>query len=585
MNTNASLRCGRRGGYALVLVLVFSAIGLTVLTGTMNWASQTALMNERNNQLNATTYAAEASTERIVSRLMADYKASGESVVFNNLTSYRTNVPASGENAYWSAFQFSNGSGTTNQNYVARTQTQVYTNIGGPYTGLLGFVSNYRVLSNARQTTGRFNLTNAVQQDLQLASIPVFQFAIFYNMDLEVNSQTAMEVRGRVHSNGRIYTGPSSALTFFDPVSSVGQNFFSRMPGDPAYSGSPPSGTVTYSSTQTTNASALTLPIGTNNSSSAVREVLNIPPSAESMASPMGQQRYFNKSELQILVSNSTVTVRVKTPFDATPSTINWTNASYFIATNLTFTDQREGKTVRTTEIDVTKFRAWAATNTTVISKLGAGNPPNLVYVSDDRTVTASQVTGVRLINGQTLPTRGLTVATPNPLYVKGHYNCPTNAHLGTTNTTATKPASLASDALTVLSGSWSDALSSGSYSTRNATDTTINAAVLTGIVRTTNSPARYSGGVQNIGRFLEAWSGDTITYNGSMVVLYDSTRATAPFQQPGAYYSAPARELYFDNNFSDVTKQPPGTPELRALIRGSWASAPPNRTNYVASF
>lgn len=62
---------------------------------------------------------------------------------------------------------------------MARTQTQLYTNLSGPYAGLLGFVSNYRVVSNARQTTGRFNLTNAIQQDLQLASIPVFQFAIF----------------------------------------------------------------------------------------------------------------------------------------------------------------------------------------------------------------------------------------------------------------------------------------------------------------------------------------------------------------------------------------------------------------------
>ncbi len=573
------------GGYALVMVLVFAAIGLAVLTASMNWTSQTCLMNERNNQLSTTLFAAEAATEKVVTRVLRDYETSGEGTVYGNLASYRTDVPTSTESSLWANFQFSNATGTTNQNYVNRITSVSYVPLESQYAGLSGFASTYRIISNARQTTGRFTLTNAVQQDIQLASIPVFQFAIFYNKDLEIHSLTDMEIRGRVHVNGNIYTAPSATLTFFDAVNSVGQNYFSRKPGDPAYSASPPSGTVNYNSSKTTNVSSLTLPIGTNNTSAAVREVLNLPPSGETLASAMGQQRYYNKAELQVLVSNATVTIWVKTPFDAAPTTINWTNSNYFINTNVFFTDQRENKIIKTTEIDVAKFTTWAATNTAVIAKLGAGTRPNLLYVADNRTVTGSELAGVRLINGQTLPTRGLTLATPNPLYVKGHFNCPTAAHLGSTNTTDTKPASLASDALTVLSGNWSDAASAGSYSTRNAASTTINAAVLTGIVETTNSPARYSGGVHNLGRFLEDWSGDTITYNGSMVVLFDSTRATAPFQQPGAYYSPPTRELYFDTNFKDVTKQPPGTPELRALIRASWVGVPPNRTNYVAAF
>lgn len=584
MNTIPSPRGRQREAYALVMVMVFAAIGLMVLTGTMNWASQTALMNERNNQMTTTTYAAEAATERIVSRLMQDYKASGESVVFNNLTSYRTNVPASSENSYWADFQFSNASGTTNQNYVARTQTQVYTNLSGPYAGLRGFVSNYRVVSNARQTTGRFDLTNAVQQDLQLASIPVFQFAIFYNSLLEFTWAAPLVVRGRVHANSNIFLGSSASLDLQQDVTATGtigkQAWF-------GYTLANYTGSITYGGTATSNTSALTLPIGTNNSSSAVREVINIPPTAESMSSPMGQQRFYNKSEMLILVSNSTVTVKVKTPFDSTPSSINWSNASYFINTNASFTDQREGKTMITTELDMTKFRTWAATNTAVIAKLGAGNAPNIVYVADDRTVTASQKTAVRLINGQTLPTRGLTLASVNPLYVKGHFNCTNAAHLGTTNTTSSRPSSLVADALTIQSGTWSDAASSGSYSSRVPSDTTINAALLAGVVysagATGTSP--MSGGVVNFPRLLEAWSGRTLTLNGSLVNLFGSARATAPFQNPGIYYSAPNRNFNFDPNFLDSTKMPPGSPELRVLIRGAWASAPPNRTNYVASF
>ncbi len=585
MNTQPIPRL-RRDGYALLVVMTFAAIGLTVLSATMNWASQTSMMNERSNQLSTTLFAAEASTERIVSRLMFDYKASGEGTVFNNLTSYRTNIPGSTENAYWSAFQFSNASGTTNQNYVNRTQTSVYTNLTGPYAGLMGFASTYRVVSNARQTTGRFSITNAVQQDVQLASIPVFQFAIFYNSLLEFTMAAPLTVRGRVHANSNIFLGSSADLDLQQNVTTTGtigkQAWF-------GYGLSSFTGDIDYGGTVSSNVSALTLPIGTNNTAAAVREVINIPPAGESMSSSMGQQRFYNKAELLVLVSNSTVVVKVKTPFDATPTTINWSNASYFINTNASFTDQREGKVMKTTELDIAKYRTWAATNANVTAKLGAGNAPNLIYVADDRSVTSSQKTAVRLINGQTLPSRGLTLATVNPLYVKGHFNCTNASHLGTTNTSSSRPASLVADSLSVLSGAFSDGASASSYTSRVPSDTTINAALLAGMVYTSaDGTTVRSGGVVNFPRLLEAWGQSparVLTLNGSLVNLYDSARATAPFQWPGTYYSAPNRNFNFDPNFLDSTRLPPGSPELRVLIRGNWASAPPNRTNYVVNF
>jgi len=138
---------------------------------------------------------------------------------------------------------------------------------------------------------------------------------------------------------------------------------------------------------------------------------------------------------------------------------------------------------------------------------------------------------------------------------------------------------------LTILSGSWNDSKSGSSYKYRKASNTTVNAAILAGIVETTNSPAIYSGGVHNLGRFLEDWKYRTITINGSMVVLFPSAQATKPFQQPGAYYYPPARNLAFDLNYLDITKQPPGTPEIRALIRNSWTLVPPNTTEVVTSY
>ena len=171
-------------------------------------------------------------------------------------------------------------------------------------------------------------------------------------------------------------------------------------------------------------------------------------------------------------------------------------------------------------------------------------------------------------------------MATPNPLYTKGHFNQPTAGFLGTTNTSNTRPASLVSDAYTLLSGSFTDSASSSGYSSRTAADTTVVAAIVAGNVP---SAGTYSGGVNNLPRLLEAWSGHTYTLDGSMVCLFNSAKATAPFQNPGVYYSAPSRNINFDSNFTDPTRLPPGTPSVRTLIRNKWAAPPPGMVSYVA--
>src|SRR5213075_1505083 len=98
----------------------------------------------------------------------------------------------------------------------------------------------------------------------------------------------------------------------------------------------------------------------------------------------------------------------------------------------------------------------------------------------------------------------------------------------GTTNTSGTMPASVCADAVTVLSTGWVDtnaALSSTVLSSRIAANTTVNAAILTGIVPTTS--ASDSGGVENFPRFLEDWTSKTLTYNGSMICMFYSQYAT----------------------------------------------------------
>lgn len=117
---------------------------------------------------------------------------------------------------------------------------------------------------------------------------PVFQYAIFYNMDLEICPGAAMTVGGYVHANGNIYyTGNSSSspLTFTSYVDSSGYSTNSRSPNDPQ-SWSP--GNVIFNITTNNplqKTGLLTVPASTNNNPAGAKAFLNLPPA--NLAAPL----------------------------------------------------------------------------------------------------------------------------------------------------------------------------------------------------------------------------------------------------------------------------------------------------------
>ena len=616
MKTFVQFRKPVTQGYALLLVMVMVAVFLTMLIATYGRTTTVVNLNNRNNQYTAGLYAAEAATEKVISRMKYDYLVGNLTYITNDLTTYRASIPTSDDQSYWSQFKFSDGLGHLNETFVQSISNTAWGPLGSQYSGLNGWVSVYRVLSNARQTGADDNPLAAVQQDVQLYGIPVFQFAIFYNGLLEFTWCAPFTVNGRTHSNTNIYTGSSARLTFNSTVTSAGTI------SKPAWFGKSPSdytGAVDYNGTPgySTNVQVLTLPIGTNNSPASISEIIQMPPDGEDPHSALGLQRYYNKAEVVLLVSNSVVQATLKTSVDdpapvtiqAPYSTTNYlavaTNFPFLSLTN-GFTDQRENKTVKPADIDVSVLKTWLVTNSTVNTKFpnagglyNAGAFPNIMYVADNRTATSSTLPAVRLLNGGIIPTNmapsgqatGFTVATPDPLYVKGDYNNPSGVE-GSTDTSKTFPASLISDALTVLSKKWVDSQSSyslGSGSKNKAVSTTINAAILAGNVPSTGSDVNsFSGGVMNLPRLLEDWGNGSasvvLTINTSMVNLFSSLRATTQFQQPGVYYYAPTRQFSFDQNFMNQSKIPPGTPILGAILRSKWATPPPGVTTYAGN-
>jgi hypothetical protein len=410
-----------------------------------------------------------------------------------------------------------------------------------------------------------------VLEQVDLARIPIFQFAMYSSGDMEISCGQPFAVTGRVHSNKMLYVEPDNALTFQSSVTAVGNILFQR---DPLDSRTPPVGSVVYQGPKTPNAPSLILPIGTANTPQAIREIIEPPPLGESPSSPMGHSRYYNQVDLLVTVSDTGLTAS-SGEFNNFGTVVPPAEINNFVTLTNSFYDWRESKTILPVDLDIGALRTWSATNANVRTALG--RDVNSVYVYDRRTVVAGMLGAVRVRNGLVLPPLGLTVATASPLYVLGNYNQTSAANLGTANTSTTFPASLVGDAITILSVNWSDANSHLLLASRGALPTTVNAAILAGAVETANG--NYGGGMENFPRFLETWGlANPLTYNGSMVKMFPSLYATNIWGL-GNVYNPPRRNWAYDINFNTPTKLPPLTPSLLKIFRNVWTTLAPNST------
>jgi hypothetical protein len=565
------------------MVFVFLTVSLAVLIAALAWTQTSSTLIERQNRYFRTVAAAEAATEKVLAQIAQDYQKQGESLVLSpsRLELYRTLIPTVDESPVWARYEFRSPQGEPNRVLVEYVPPTEFRQLSSTYRGLRGYASKLRIIANAREVGSQPGQWAGVCQEVEVATIPVFQFAVFYNMDLEINPGPNMTITGPVHCNANIFLQPVSTLIFQSDVTAAAQIIHDKKPGDPLIRNR---GTIIYQAEHDSGVSSLTLPIGTNNTPPAVREVVELPSPSEPPGSAMAKERYYNKADMIILITNNEVRVSSGSVNNFS-TVIPWSQASNFISTNVSFYNKREEKTINTVQIDIGKLRQWNETNILLRTVLlpHTGGDIRTIYVADLRPQSPGTQSGVRLINGQELLPQGLTVATPNPLYIQGHYNAPA-PHLGTTNTSQTKPASIVADAITILSTAWSDANSRNSLSKRVADNTTVNAAFLAGIVPTTDGS--YSGGLENFPRFLENWSGKTFTYNGSMVVMYQSRYATGPWRGTGStigIYNPPVRQWAFDPNFCNPSKLPPGCPSVRVLVRGKWSTIRPGATSLDA--
>ena len=560
-----------RRGFALeatliVLVLVGALAGLTAL-----WVSTVS----RTSGLDYRSTRAQAAAEAGADAIMAQLEAAMVDGILTDAELGALSLPT------LAGFTFE----AMNVNRAGGATMKAITK--EPYKGL--YALNQPIEMRIAARDARDNRAEVVLS-VNAQSIPLFQFGVFYEEDLEIHNGPRMEFAGWVHTNGNLYL--SSANTYFqsrlttpdsviwrrkdtndqlagvyinnDAGTQVKLTFDSRTAGSDAnfrkYSEQKFNSRLMSSAHGVT---PLRLPL-----SAGVPPIAMIEPRKPLVdGAPEQNVKFAWKADwyIELDLANmgamcdvgGSITNSIRTAGKAKPGSTACKRI--FKWKSNAFREGREDVGTDVLDIHVDSLRLWRNAS-------AAANESEILYITFKNapaTATDGDFPVVRLRGATQLPNR-MTIATSHPLYIYGSFN-----------TTAWQPAALLGDAITILSGSFKDAdhypgvAGGGTYTRRAASNTSVFAAIAAGHSATPCDQARsgcpggnYGGGLENFPRFVENWGGITLTYRGSLVSLFQAQRATRRWQWR-TYYDAPTRDWEFDLRFQDPTQLPPGTPAV----------------------
>jgi hypothetical protein len=450
-----------QSGFALLIVLTFLLVSLLVFASVMSWVFTTAKITQRNNTFNQSQAAAESATEYVISQMLNDFKG----LCLNSSTVYEALPPTpTGDWPVQYTFSATNGDG--NHVFVSIGPTN-WTVLPSLYTGLQGLGQNCVIACTATPQGLPVNVPATVSQTVWFGSIPMCQYAVFYNVVLEINPGDTFTIAGRVHCNTNMYCTGAAAnklLTFQSNVDAAGTVSNTPSPLDPI--NGPPggnrSGNVVYSSGPPMQGrDTLNLPLGnasTNYSFAALESLLQMPPATYALGTAAayttnGQVYFANEADFVITndaATGTNITVLYQNQNLASPNylltvlpdaigniitnksittngTINKTyitnynyitNFYFSYVTNDIFYDYRESAPVKAIQFDVGQFGAWLSKtnirggwqyedkNANSGGTTAKGNVICSVYFFNSvKPVKGSNLPAIRLVNGAQLPT------------------------------------------------------------------------------------------------------------------------------------------------------------------------------------
>jgi hypothetical protein len=458
----------------------------------------------------------------------------------------------------------------------------------GPFSGLWSLTQIVDVYAEA---SGQDNSSSAVVITAKAQAIPIFQFGIFYDKDLEITNGPRLDFAGWVHSNGSIYLSSNNQY-FQDLITTPNQVYHDRKDRHLVRNGvyiqdaSATDVQLTFDSRDTPNANdfrtasdaafdnrlqtdaygvdSLKVPLPSGMDPITIMQPRSLSDGAlETQAKFAWKADWYIEVDMDALSDPGDLCAEILStsarddPIHVLPSLAQCQNI--FTLTYDKWYEGREERYVDIIDVNMSQLFSWAGSDTTRIT--------NIMYITFSGTSPDPNGDGdypvVRMINATSLG-NPFTIATRHPLYVQGNYN-----------TSGWQPSALVGDAITFLSNAWSDGAHLAASQIRpTASNTNVYAAVLAGHSGTPcdhevsgcGSSSPYGGGLENFPRFLESWSSRTLLYRGSLVSLAFSQQSTGLWGN-GPYYRPPARDWEFDTRFEDPANLPPGTPVVGNVI------------------
>ena len=469
----------------------------------------------------------------------------------------------------------------------------------GAFAGLYALEQPMSVRVSAADPTGN---RAAVELGVSVQSVPIFQFGVFYDRDLEINNGPPMTFSGWVHSNRSLYLSSANA-NYMNQLTAADSVFWSRKDTPTTLAGvniannasvltpldfdsrSMPGATFVARSNLRFNGKLMSHVSGVRplrlplpGSMDPVELVL---PAQGSDTPDVAQVRMANKADLRIVVNlaNPLASICAEATFIRTGARVPLgasCPAIFQFARNV-FWDGREMKRPDVLELDMNALRAF-------VNVSPSDRQVSIIYVEfqgRDSTIVDRDYPALRIRNGSQLPDPqfpgepgGMTIVTNAAMYVRGDYN-----------TVNWKPAALIADVANFLSNSWTDASSTTYPRPRTFATTSVWAALLAGNsetpcdARNCGSPQPYGGGLENFPRFLEDWGGSGVgtpfNYTGSLVSLFVSRQSARlwghTLNSGRPYYSPPVRNWAFETRFRNPVLLPPGTPRLGSVLQISY--------------
>lgn len=572
-------RRGDERGFALVTVLMLLALLMTLLAGyyTLTRIEMSTTRSSMNSFRGF--YAAEAGLNvraDLVRQTFVGYnRPTGTSPTDGGGTvPCATGNLGSGDFAC-SDYDFENRVTTTYIEEPAGNPQNIVIPRGEPFQNLNAQEYQYVVYSTA---TGPTDLTEAVlEMHFKSRLVPMFQFAVFYNKDLEILPGPTMTLSGPVHANGDIYLGSNATLNIEGQITTAGDLYHGRKNADTCLAGGVAviDPDTLRSLPACAGGTTLIDPAGLGPWNGMIRvgiDPLTVPePEA---LDPTPGEVYWDRADIRIMLdlNGGTPAIEVRNA-DGSNNALDTTTLATCgaAAHSATMYNNREGAMIDMLDVDAQGL--LDCLHSTML--MGAGKDIDEVsegglvwYLGVDGPDSAGlNHYGVRVRNGSELASsvagapdiRGLTVVTGQAVYVQGDYNAVNK-----------KPAAFLADSLNVLSNNWNDANSAAALGSRVASDTTINAAFLAGTDTTGEiegaagqNLGQYNGGVENYPRFHELWTGHTLTYLGSFVSLNTPRHVDGDWVYGSPQYTAPARAWGYDEEFDDAANLPPLSPRF----------------------